>query len=285
MANKIVEQRLLKYRPDYYSNKSVCSWIEEYEKDVYKDYLGAPCHAQLGGESIKGKAKAIHLLLQPRNENDLPNATRYFEYLCSPDAPWAAVKPTLTYDAEGRPWYISHPVEKGQPQLYYFFAILTRTPYEQFGGIHSFAFFRDNGFDDVKAMYMSAFLHMSADYEKTWMCGSPGAHYAWDWTYKSPISLKRLIDKNPNLRGDGRCSDSAAIWTDLDYKKPYELHQYGRGTPFDYLQGEDKYEGAYLEQFKKSHGTNRNLFPAGGYPTGIELIKRLREKEGEWGNA
>jgi len=164
-----------------------------------------PCHANLGYDRAKtGNTVAICSTLWYHRHAGLNHdaVQEYWLTILDPEvSPWRSVIKGFTlYHHEGELIGFATDNMDGDLDVFVGLCIATRVPYEHPRHIHSFTFFRANGFSPIESVYLSYLFHKDREDSALYFGGKSDWHFPVN--PKSSVSFKAF--KEGKTGGKGR---------------------------------------------------------------------------------
>ena len=287
--------KVLRDWQEYPDNVTSCILIVDGE-EYYREHES--CHGFLEEEEERSEVESIITACWISDFRFVKEAKRYYEYICSDDAPWANVNKELIYPRNDKTQLpVGIEVEPCNYQLMMSFLVATRTPWERTNKLRGFQRFLDCGFDGAEALYLCTHLWWGG---KTWRKALDHPHTPLD-AYQT-LSLKKLRNKTPNMYPqvtmgkfngglmDNHYNDTMSsyipltfIWDqdpDLNHAKRYQYDNENSNF-FKHVMNLEEYAGHFKAAFQASNSTM--AFPDQGvYQEDEGLISIIKETQCEW---
>jgi hypothetical protein len=270
--------------PEYFGQKEGAIDVLIERSDGSQQWC--PSNGCCGWMRFITKAKSITSVfasLWCRYEDLYDAACDYWNYLLGPDSPYRKALKGVErfYDKKGRPIAFGLNDPSAPLQLCMGVIIQCRVPQEQASKLRSYKWWRDNGFTQTQAFFLSEHIYMFSDGNIRFRPDNEYHHGFEPHTGIHPtggICFKKLSTGTPDHTNQS--------WKNGDtyydqIKKAYLIWTAPESQIYTLLKAQEKYAGNFKGAFK-STVSKELIFPGSGICSKEKAVEILKENLDKW---
>lgn len=252
-------------------SRGICSFIYVYKNGTFAPHRMHPCHASLAHVPHVEDLVALYTSLWVIDKEYIPQAKEFWRYILNRRiSPWKEVLKgsEIIYNKNGEMVAIKLTNFDVPAELFQSFCIATRIPREHFRQVRAFSLFKENGFTNAEALFLSSHFAINERNEMNHL--RQMGHHPFD----NRVSFRRLNESDPNASRDHLFSKGHTYVT----RRNCVVDSFGAGVetkPEAVYLSDVEYKGPFTKRFRRYHGIAPGRKPTLGRDQTLDPLKSI----------